>query len=66
MQPKYSEINVKLVGTDGNAFAIIGKVMKAMRRAKVSSEEIEQFVKEATSGDYDNVLVTCLKWVNCS
>jgi len=61
---RYPDITVKLVGTDGNAFAIIGAVRKALRRAKVPREEIDAFEKEATSGDYDNVLQTCMKWVD--
>lgn len=60
---KYPEITVKLVGQDGNAFAVIGAVRKALRRAKVPNEEVEQFSDEATSGDYDHLLRTCTKWV---
>jgi hypothetical protein len=61
--PKYSEIRVKLVGGDGNAFAIIGSVIQAMRGAKLPDEEIKQFRDEAMSGDYDKLLQTCMKWV---
>ena len=61
---KHPEIKVKLVGEDGNAFAIIGRVRQALRRAKVSHEEIEEFTQEATSGDYDHVLQTAMKWVD--
>jgi hypothetical protein len=38
--PKYPEITVKLVGGDGNAFSVLGHVIRAMRRAKLSDEEI--------------------------
>ena len=54
---------VKLIGEDGNAFAILGRVMKAMRVAKVSPELIEQYRVQATSGDYDNLLRTTIQWV---
>lgn len=54
--PKYPDIEVPLVGEDGNAFFIIGRVSKAMRRAGVPNEEIEAYRKSAMSGDYDNVL----------
>jgi len=64
MEPKYPNITVQLVGSDGNAFAVLGKVRQALRRAKVAAEEIEAFMKEAMSGDYDNLLATCMKWVN--
>lgn len=64
--PKYPNVNVELVGHDGNAFVIMGKVRKALRRADVSQEEIEQYTEEATSGDYDNLLQVTTKWVNVS
>ena len=65
MKPKYPDIEVKLVGENGNAFVIMGKVAAEMRQAGVPEEEIETFTKEATSGDYDNLLQTCLWWVTC-
>lgn len=60
---KYPEIVVKLVGENGNAFAILGAVKRALRRAKVPEAEIDQFYAEATSGDYDKLLRTCMSWV---
>jgi len=64
--PLYPKVIVDLVGEDGNAFAILGRVCKAMKRAGVEQKEVEKFTKEATSGDYDNVLQTCMKWVTCN
>lgn len=61
---KYPDITVKLVGTDGNAFAILAKMKHALRKHKVSGEDIESFLEEAMSGDYDYLLQTCMKWVN--
>jgi len=58
-----TNVKVKLVGTDGNAFAIIGRVMQAMRRAKVEYSIIEAYKKEALSGDYDKLLETTMKYV---
>lgn len=63
---KFPHIDVQLVGNDGNAFAILGAVSKAMRRAGVSKADIDAFTKEATSGDYDDLLGTCMKYVNVS
>lgn len=63
MEPKYPGIQVPLVGADGNAFAIIGAVRRVMRRAGISREEIRAFSREATSGNYDNLLRTCMRWV---
>jgi hypothetical protein len=64
MTPKYPDIVVPLVGEDGNAFNLIGLVARALRRAGVSQEEINQFQSDAMSGDYDHVLQTCMAWVD--
>ena len=61
---KYGNITVQLTGEDGNAFAIVGRVMSALRRNGVPVEEQKQFMHEATSGDYNNLLATCMKWVD--
>lgn len=61
--PKHPEIVVPLLGEDGNAFAIMGAVRQAMRRNGVSAEEIAQYLEEAMSGDYDNLLQTTARWV---
>ena len=63
MEPLYPHINVKLVGEDGDAFAIIGKVRQALRRNGVDETEVEQFTAEVKSGDYDNVIRTAMRWV---
>ena len=63
-EPKYPDIKVKVVGEDGNAFSIIGRVSQALKRAKIPKEEIEQFQEEATSGDYDDLLRTVMNWVD--
>jgi hypothetical protein len=66
MNVKHPEIQVALTGEDGNAFFIIGRVSAALRRAGVSDEERKQFQTEAMSGNYDHVLQTCMKWVDCT
>ncbi len=55
---------VKLIGEDGNALAIIGKVVKALRRAEFPAEHIEKYKKEAMSRDYDNLLVVTMDYVD--
>ena len=57
-------VRVKLIGIDGNAFMILGQVTREMRRAKVSPEIIEEYKKEATSGDYNHLLAVTLKYVD--
>ncbi len=62
--PRYPDVDVNLSDNDGNAFAIIGRVTKALRRAGVGKETRDEYTKEATSGDYDHLLQTSVKWVN--
>lgn len=66
MEVRYPDIEVDLTERDGNAFAILGAVSKALRRAGVSEEERKEFKKEATSGDYDHLLLTAMRWVEVS
>lgn len=63
---KYPDVHVQLSGEDGNAYAIMGAVQKALRRAGVSAEEIAQYQEESMSGDYDNLLRTAMRWVSVS
>lgn len=62
--PKYPMIEVDLSGEDGNGFFIIGRMVKALKRGGVPKEEAEEFRKEAMSGDYDHLLLTCERWVS--
>lgn len=64
MEPKYPQVNVQMVGEDGNAFAILGRVQKALRQAGIGKEERDAFMAEATNGNYDHLLGTVMKWVN--
>ena len=49
-----------LVGVDGNAFCIMGYVIKAMQECKKSKEEIEAYRKAAATSDYTNLIaVSC-------
>ena len=47
-----------------NAFAILGRARTALRRAK-RADLVEAFTKEATSGDYQHLLQTCLEYFVC-
>jgi len=57
------DIDVNLTGIDGNAFSIMGEVTRAMKRAGVGKEERSQYLKEATAGDYNQLLMTTMEWV---
>jgi hypothetical protein len=65
LQPKYPHVHVNLVGKDGNAFMILSRCRHAAKNAGVDKQEIKAFNKEATSGDYNHLLQTCMKWFNC-
>lgn len=63
---KKTKPKVKLVGADGNAFAILGKVSQALKKAGYSPEEVSEFQREAMSGDYNHLLQTAMKWADVS
>ena len=64
-EPKYPEIEVELSGRDGNAMSIMAAVTKALRR-NGHADEVNEFMEEAMSGDYDNVIQTAGRWVSIS
>ena len=55
---------VKLTGEDGNAFAIMGTVSRALRNAGLPKEHIDKYIKESTSGDYNNLMRVAHKYAN--
>ncbi len=62
MAEPITNIKVKLIGNDGNAFVILGTVQKALKDHG-RSDLVDEFLKEAMSGDYDHLLQTCCKYV---
>lgn len=60
---KAPDVTVRLVGEDGNAFAILGKVNKALKAAG-HADLAAEYMKEASSGDYNHLLATTMKYVN--
>jgi hypothetical protein len=63
MKASDNKPRVKLVGKDGNAFAIMGRVKHALHRAGADSEYVDQYLQESMSGDYDNLLRVAMKYV---
>jgi hypothetical protein len=59
---KYA-VSVQLSGNDGNAFAVMGAVKSALKKAGASKEELEQYLTDSMSGDYDNLLRVAMEWV---
>ena len=64
--PKYPHVHVQLSGEDGNAFSILARVEKAMRKAQIPKPEIQLFMSTATNGDYDHLLHTVMQYVDWS
>ena len=63
VKPIYPKVRVKLTGKDGNAFAVMGKVRKAMKRANIPTAAIQRYTGKAMSGDYDHLLRVTMETV---
>ena len=60
----HTKVSVPLIGEDGNAFSIIGRVAKALRRSgqKAAAEE---YVERATNThSYDEMLQVTLEYAD--
>jgi hypothetical protein len=62
--PKYPRVKVQLMGPHGGFFPTVAAVQAAMRRAGVPLQDLSNFFQDATAGDEDNLLRTCLRWVD--
>lgn len=61
--PKTS-VTVNVDGINGNAFAVIGAVRRALREAHVEPAVIAAYTHEAMAGNYENLLVVTLEYVD--
>jgi len=61
MEP-LTNVKVKLTGEDGNAFFILAKVQKALKRAG-HQELAKKYTEEAFGGNYDHLLQVTMKYV---
>ena len=61
---RYPGLTVHLIGCDGNAFSLMAAVTDALDWYGVDQAEIAEFRTEATAGDYDALLRTCMAWVD--
>jgi hypothetical protein len=57
-----TEVTVKLVGEDGNAYSVLARVKKALERAGYG-DLAKEYLAEATKGDYSHLLATTAKYV---
>ena len=53
-----------LVGVDGNAYSIMGYVIRAMRECGFSKEEQTKYQERAMSSDYNNLLCESVEMIN--
>lgn len=58
-------LHLRLVGEDGNAFAILGRASKLLREHGLDKDVVDQFLAEARTGDYAHLLETCQNWFAC-
>jgi len=64
MKEPITKPTVKLTGHDGNAFSILGRIKQALKGAGADREYIDKYLKEATAGDYDNLLVVSMRYAD--
>jgi len=55
---------IELTSVDGNAFSVMGHVKQALKRAGADKEYIDQYINEATSGDYNHLLAVSMAYVD--
>lgn len=53
-----------LRGVNGDALSVVEYVKNAMRQEGASKEQIERYVEEALSGDYNNVLRISMEYLS--
>tara|TARA_R110002110_G_scaffold315391_1_gene528503 strand:- start:195 stop:398 length:204 start_codon:yes stop_codon:yes gene_type:complete len=63
IEVKYPNVSVTLVGTDCSALAVVGAVIRALRKAGVAPRAIDDYQAEALSGDYNHLLSVTMETV---
>lgn len=67
MEPTFPNVHIQLSGRDGNAFAIVGRVNRALKAAGIGRDEINEFTEAAmNSGSYDDLLRLAMSTVEVS
>lgn len=52
-----------LIGVDGNAYSVMGYVCNALNEVGLG-DLTKTYMSEATSGNYDNLLVVSMKYID--
>ena len=63
MQVKYPNVILESL-PDDNAIAVVGAVIRALRRAGVSPRDIDNYQLDALSGDYQHLMSVTMKTVD--
>lgn len=53
-----------LIGIDGNAWSVMGKVRSELQKAGASKEFREEYSTQAMSGDYDHLLAVSVAFLS--
>lgn len=59
-----TNITLRLVGEDGNAWSIMGRASRALRQ-NGRGDLVNEFTAECMSGNYDHLLQTCERYFVC-
>ncbi len=62
MTEDFVPARITLVGVDSNAGSIMGEVSRGLREAGNPREVIDEYRKEAMSGDYNNLLSVSMSY----
>jgi hypothetical protein len=64
MDQRFPHVKVRLFAKD-NPLAILGRTIMAMRDAGIGQDEIDTYIKQATSGgNFKNLLAVTAQWVS--
>lgn len=56
------KVRLTLVGTDGNAFALLGRFQRAAKAQGWTPEQIRRATLEMTRGDYNHLLSVLMSY----
>lgn len=62
-RPKYPKILVDHPGLNGDGYGLVLTISSNLSAFGASLAEVDQFVDEAFSGDYDDLIQTAGRWI---
>ena len=54
---------IDLSQIDGNAYAIMGAAQRILKQAGAGKEELDQYLADSMSSDYEHLVETVGKWL---